>query len=110
MHKERLDKDNKDNKKEHPDGEEGSAQRVQSKCTAVCGENNGGISCSKILLVDILKPGKQNEQCRVYAIVDEQSNSSLISSELADELGADGPKEKYYLSTCSGNKESKFGR
>ena len=94
MHKERLDKDNKNNKKEHPDGEEGSAQQVQSKCTAVCGENNGGISCSKVLLVDIVKPGEPNEQCRVYAIVDDQSNSFLISSELADKLGADGPKEK----------------
>ncbi|XP_068713049.1 uncharacterized protein [Montipora foliosa] len=47
---------------------------------------------------------------RVYAIIDEQSNSSLISSELADELGAEGPLEKYYLSTCSSNREMKYGR
>ncbi len=38
------------------------------------------------------------------------NNSSLISSELADKLGADGSREKYYLSTCSSNKETKFGR
>ena len=43
-------------------------------------------------------------------MIDDQSNSSLVSSELADELEADGPKEKYYLTTCSGNKETKFGR
>jgi hypothetical protein len=43
-------------------------------------------------------------------MVDDQSNSSLISSELADELGADGPKERYYLTTCSGNREMRFGR
>ena len=39
---------------------------------------------------------------RVYAIIDEQSNSSLVSTELVDELGADGPEEKYFLTTCSG--------
>ncbi|KAK2552272.1 hypothetical protein P5673_026805 [Acropora cervicornis] len=42
--------------------------------------------------------------------IDEQSNPSLVSSELADQLGAEGPLEKYYLSTCSSNKELKYGR
>ena len=37
-------------------------------------------------------------------------NSSLISTELADELGADGPEEKYFLTTCRGTKEIKCGR
>ena len=46
----------------------------------------------------------------VYVIVDEQSNSSLVTSELADDLGADGPLEKYFLSTCSGEKEEKYRR
>ena len=42
--------------------------------------------------------------------MDEQSNSSLISTELADELGASGPEERYFLTTCSGTKETKYGR
>ena len=46
----------------------------------------------------------------IYAIIDEQSNSSLVTSELADHLGARGPLEKYFLSTCSGEKEEKHGR
>ena len=45
----------------------------------------------------------------MYPIIDEHSNSSLVSTELADELGADGPKEKYFLTTCSGTKETKYG-
>ena len=53
---------------------------------------------------------KLHEFRRVYAIIDEQSNSSLVSTELADELGADGPEEKYFLTTCSGTKETKYGR
>ena len=46
----------------------------------------------------------------VYVIVDEQSNSSLVTSELADDLRADGPLEKYFLSTCSSEKEEKYRR
>ena len=46
----------------------------------------------------------------VYAIVDEQSNSSLVTSKVADDLGADGPLEKYFLSTFSGEKEEKYDR
>jgi hypothetical protein len=34
----------------------------------------------------------------------------MISPELADGLGISGPKEKYLLSTCSGSKETRFGR
>ena len=47
---------------------------------------------------------------RVYAIVDEQSNSSLVTSELADHLEASGPPKKYFLSTSSEEKEEKHSR
>ena len=53
---------------------------------------------------------RPNNPCRVYAILDEQSNLSLIRSELADELGVVGPWEKYFLTTCGGEKEVKYGR
>ncbi|CAB4033032.1 PREDICTED: uncharacterized protein LOC107357656 [Paramuricea clavata] len=53
---------------------------------------------------------KTDRRRRVYTIVDEQSNTSMISPELADGLGISGPKEKYLLSTCSGSKETRFGR
>ena len=43
----------------------------------------------------------------VYANMDEESNLSLISTELANELGASGPEERYFLTTCSGTKETK---
>ncbi|XP_068707799.1 uncharacterized protein [Montipora foliosa] len=69
-----------------------------------------GVSFSKTLLVDVYSRRNPHLAKRVYAIVDEQSNSSLVTSELADDLGADGPLEKYFLSTCSGEKEEKYGR
>ena len=70
----------------------------------------GGLSCSKTLLVDIFNKRTPHITKRIYVIVDEQSNSSLITSELADDLGASGPLEKYFLSTCSGDREEKYGR
>ena len=38
------------------------------------------------------------------------SNSSLISSELSDTLGVDTQPIKYYLSTCNGKDQEKYGR
>ena len=85
------------------------SEAVNARCTSVC-NINGGASCSKILLVDVLSKITTDSPHRVYAIIDEQSNSSFISSELADELGADGPREKYYLSTSTSEHETKYGR
>ena len=83
---------------------------MDTRCTAVCGANSGGTSCSKILLVDVFLKDRPDLVHRLYAIIDEQSNSSLISSELADELRVLGLQEKYYLSTCTSEKEVKYGR
>ena len=110
LHKEKVSEGGKDEKNTQHKGEEDASKQITNTCTAVCGDDNGGVSCSKILLVDIVKPDERNVSSRVYAIIDDQSNSSLISSELVDKLGADDPMEKYYLSTCSGNGETKFGR
>ena len=72
--------------------------------------SEGGISCSKLVLVDVISKERPENICRVYAIIDDQSNTSLITSDLADELGASGPEERYHLTTCSGEKEAKYGR
>ena len=87
-----------------------SGEAVDSKCTSTCNAMDGGVSCSKLLLVEVSSKEKPHTVHRVYAIMDEQSNSSLISTELADELGASGPEERYFLTTCSGTKETKYGR
>ena len=96
--------------KESPQTTARGNEMVSTQCTAVCSASSGGTSCSKILLVDVFLKDKPDFVRRVYAIIDEQSNSSLISSELADELGVLGLQEKYYLSTCTSEKEVKYGR
>ena len=55
---------------------------------------NTNVSCSKIALLDVFHPDRPQKKFRVYAIVDEQSNASMISPELADGLGITGPKGK----------------
>ena len=92
-------------KQKKPDG----GESVDTKCTSLCGASEGGISCSKLVLVDVISKERPENICRVYAIIDDQSNTSLITSDLADELGATGPEEKYYLTTCSSEREAKYG-
>ena len=82
---------------------------VNPKCTTLCGPA-GCVSCSKTLLVEVYSKSSPHLSKRVYAIIDEQSNSSLVTGELANHLGASGPPEKYFLSTCSGEKKEKHGR
>ena len=60
--------------------------------------------------MDVCSKSNPHLSKRIYAIIDEQSNSSLVTSELADHLGARGPLKKYFLSTCSGEKEEKHDR
>jgi hypothetical protein len=85
------------------DGEE-----LRTNCTSVC--KKGGMSCGKIELVDVFQQRRPRERQRVYAIMDDQSNASLITTELANQLQADGPIEKYHLTTCSDNKVVKYSR
>ena len=46
----------------------------------------------------------------MYAIVDDQSNASIVTTDLADKLNVRGPEWKYYISTCGGDKEVRYGR
>ena len=50
---------------------------VDTKCTSLCGASEGGISCSKLVLVDVISKETPENICRVYVIIDDQSNTSL---------------------------------
>ena len=73
-----------------------SGESVDTKCTSLCEASEGDVSNSKLVLVDFVSKERPKSICRVYAKIDDQSNTSLITGELADELGATGPEEKYY--------------
>ena len=55
------------------------------KSTYLCGVSEGGVSCSKLVLADVVSKERAESICRVYAIIDDQSNASLITSDLANE-------------------------
>ena len=60
--------------------------------------------------MDVYREGHPNDVDWVYAIVDVQSNASIICTELADKLNDEGPDWKFYLSTCGGDREVRYGQ
>ncbi|XP_028407838.1 uncharacterized protein LOC114530418 [Dendronephthya gigantea] len=85
-------------------------EEVKSACTDISPTSIEGVSCSKIVLLDVFHPKTPQNIVKVYALIDEQSNASLIAPKLVDDLGLEGPKEKYCLTTCSSSKETHYGR
>ena len=90
--------------------EKEQSENISSKCTSICNLIEGGLSCSKVILASIHHQDRPNESHRIYALIDDQSNASMITSDLANKLKIDGPPQKYLLSTCSTNKAVMYGR
>ena len=108
LHLTQEEKKEKAAKEKEPPKE--SAESINSKCSTICKGSPGGLSCSKIVLVDVHSEDRPDNVHCVYAIIDNQSNASLITTNLADKLNANGPEWKYYLSTCAGEKEARHRR
>ncbi|CAC5374701.1 unnamed protein product [Mytilus coruscus] len=81
--------------------EKSSKEEVVTKCTEVC-KGGVGKSCAKIVLLDILHVQKPNTRMRIYAIIDEQSNSSLVHGDILDYFDIKAESRQYSLSSCSG--------
>lgn len=92
-------------------GENNQSQKteVTPKCTALCGDKFVGKSCSKTLLVDVYCSEQPENVIRAYAIIDDQSNCSLATSKLFDQLKIQSTPILYTLSSCSG-KSNASGR
>ncbi|XP_052770823.1 uncharacterized protein LOC128210513 [Mya arenaria] len=76
---------------------------VTSKCTNLCGLGYKGRSCGKIVLVNVFNRDQPEKSEVVYAILDDQSNRSLIAPELCDKLNVANEVSEYTLSSCSGS-------
>lgn len=66
---------------EHGGEEECSLSPVNSTCTKICGEGSPAKSCSKICLVRVYPKGSPEAAVKMYAMLDDQSNRSLVRSE-----------------------------
>ncbi|XP_037509614.1 uncharacterized protein LOC119386370 [Rhipicephalus sanguineus] len=82
-----------------------SEGRVTSTRTEVASTNDSYRSCAKICLVDVIHQSQPESTLRAYAILDEQSNRSLVRPELLDEFNVEGTPTRYTLRTCSGSTE-----
>nr|XP_022306551.1 uncharacterized protein LOC111112950 [Crassostrea virginica] len=103
IHSERTSEDHGGEASQHNSGSVGTL------CTKLCGNLISGRSCGKIILVDVFPTANPENQKRVYAVVDDQSNRSLISTTLLDQLAISGECEPYTLSSCSGV-STQYGR
>lgn len=79
---------------------------VTSKCTEICGGPPNPRSCSKICLVKVFHADHPSKSHRVYAVLDEQSNRSLVKSEFFSLLDINSSSLPYTLKTCSGTIET----
>ena len=69
-----------------------------------------GQSCANTLLVRVYAEGTQGTAVTMYAIIDEQSNRSLVRSEFFNILGIEDSQPKpYTLDSCAGSIQV-FGR
>ena len=81
-------------------------EELNTACSSVCHKPfRSGVSCSKIGLVDNLCVHRPQKSHRAYTIIDDQSNASMITPNLANRLGAIGPNIKYFLTACSDGRE-----
>lgn len=78
---------------------------ITAKCTKVCGGDLMDRSCSKICLVKVYPAGNREKAVKLYAILDEQSNRSLVRSQFFEVFGDKSPCAPYILRTCAGVKE-----
>lgn len=75
---------------------------VTSNCTQICGEGFGGKSCAKTILVRVYPKEYPEKVKNMYAIIDDQSNRSLATSEFFTLFDIKGDEIEYALSSCNG--------
>ncbi|XP_070188491.1 uncharacterized protein [Littorina saxatilis] len=74
---------------------------VSAKCTTLCKGGHLSRSCGKVVKVKVFPPEKP-KGIQVYAILDDQSNASLATPELMDQLGSSPSEIEYQLTSCGG--------
>jgi hypothetical protein len=86
------------------------ASLVTSTCTQICGKGFHGKSCAKTILVRVYPEGEPGKAKQMYAILDDQSNASLVRSEFFDLLNVQGEEYPYTLLSCAGRTQTRGRR
>ena len=67
------------------------SQDARVGCTTVCGDHSSSAFCAKVLLVDLSLASDPSRSIRVYAIIDEQSDTTVVDEKVADYFGGSFP-------------------
>ncbi|XP_061189704.1 uncharacterized protein LOC133197612 [Saccostrea echinata] len=81
----------------------GDENIITSSCIQLCGKDNVGRSCGKIVLVNVYQSNRPELTFRTYAMMDDQSNRTLAGSKFFDHFGLEGNDCVFTLNSCSGS-------
>lgn len=75
---------------------------AKTLCTQIRKGTFNGKSCSKTLLARVYRKGNPKDQLKLYAIIDDQSNKSLVSPGFFQHFSDVDGYAAYTLSSCMG--------
>ena len=80
------------------------SEQLSSNCLKICGDASLSKSCAKILKVNVYHKDDPSIQKQMYAVIDDQSNKTLASTQFFDtfENSCEYREINYTLSSCSG--------
>ena len=93
----------------HPDPDPRKKQEgeqigeIEASCTQVCKTpQSTSKSCAKMVLVSVYPIKQPLLSCKVYCMIDDQSNKSLATSAFFNSFEEYGPDHEYVMSSCAG--------
>ncbi|XP_033755669.1 uncharacterized protein LOC117338425 [Pecten maximus] len=78
------------------------SDEVINACSQVCGKMSSGKSCAKVVCVRIYAKERPEEKVKMYALIDDQSNRSLVKPEFFQRFSGNYQQVGYSLSSCAG--------
>lgn len=82
---------------------------AKTLCTQIQKETFNGKSCSKTLLAHVYRKENPEDRLTLYAIIDDQSNKSLVSPAFFQHFSDVNGYTAYTLSSCMGRIDT-YGR
>ena len=76
---------------------------TSTACTQVCGEEETGRSCARIVLVNAVHQSYPAKKITTYAVLDDQSTDVFISDALLNNLEVDAPEVDLQVNTIVGS-------
>ena len=79
------------------------SENTSTACMQVCGREESGRSCARIVLVKLSHQSNPNQELTTYAVLDDQSTDVFISDTLLEKLEVDAPEFDLQVNTIVGS-------